>query len=191
MKKNSIIIFILLCLPMLSLAHVAVEAKVNPIGAFTGNIKLSAEVIPMENLGIEAGFGLSNFPISINIEDTISLSGGGTGGSLAGKYYFMPSRGGDYFYVGAYTRFSNMDVDVEVLTTNRGTGKYSRAAVGLMAGFKWVSTQNIVFELGGGVGRTVSHQLSALDRDINLIAIPIINLDARLILTVGYRFGGA
>lgn len=196
MKKNSIFIFLLLCLPMFGVAQIAIEAKVNPIGIFTGNAKLSAEVIPMENLGIELGYGLASFPFTINVEDTLKLSGGGTGGSLAGKYYFMPDRGGDFFYIGAYTRFSNIDVDIEVGSTNEGTGKYSRAAIGFMTGFKWVSNQNIVFEVGGGIGRTISHQLSLIgggqiveDRDINLISIPVINLDARLILTVGYRFG--
>lgn len=77
---------------------------------------------------------------------------------LNGKYYLNERKGIDGFHIGAFTGVANEEF-----------------GLGFLLGYKWTSRHNIVFELGGGLGRT----LSVWDED-NIL--PYLRLD------VGYRF---
>lgn len=59
------------------------------------------------------------------------------GGNLSAKYYFNPEKGIDKFHVGAFLG-----------------AQESAPGLGFLLGYKWVSTKNVIFELGGGLGRS-------------------------------------
>jgi len=59
------------------------------------------------------------------------------GVNVSAKYYFNPVRGIDKFHVGAFVGAAD-----------------TAPGVGFLIGYKWISNKNVVFELGGGVGRS-------------------------------------
>lgn len=73
---------------------------------------------------------------------------------LIGKYYLNPKIGADRFHIGVFASY------------------IEDFGVGFMLGYKLVSNQKVIFELGGGIGRALSE----------LEAIPYLNFN------IGYRF---
>ncbi|MBL7826770.1 MAG: hypothetical protein JNJ57_09075 [Saprospiraceae bacterium] len=74
---------------------------------------------------------------SFGIDGDLLLLDGAFGANISGKYYFDPELGIDKFHIGGFL------------------GAYQDAGLGIgfLAGYKWVSRKNVVFELGLGVGR--------------------------------------
>ena len=86
----------------------------------------------------------------------------GSGGILVyvnGRHYFNPMNGGDRFNVGTFASVPTTDV---------------KFGLGFFVGYKWVSQNNLTFEIAGGGGRIFKTQL--------LEFLPYFKLN------VGYRF---
>lgn len=109
-----------------------VEFKFNPPAALFGLFQIGLEFPIGSDFGIEP-------------EIIFFSSDGDVGGGLLvhGKYYFNPDFGSDKIYAGAFTGILG------------GSGD-AFAAFGFEVGYKWVGRRNVLFELGGGVGRATS-----------------------------------
>lgn len=83
--------------------------------------------------GIGPSFGLDGS--FYYIEDVNGIN-------LAAKYYFNPEKGIDKFHVGAFVG-----------------AQESAPGLGFLLGYKWVSTKNIIFELGAGLGRSFDDEV--------------------------------
>lgn len=166
------------------------ELKINPLGALFLNPDFSAEFGVAENIGIEPSVGLSW--ISLTVDGDKFKSSGATFGAQ-GKYYFNPEKGIDKFYAGIYLRGAESKFTSTSSSSGTSTSEVfsrSRLGAGFSLGYKWVSRQNVVFELGAGIGRKIYNKFSDASNDVNTADIPILNLDGFFRFNVGYRFGG-
>lgn len=113
-------------------SNAQVEAKLNAPAALFGFFQIGLE------FPIGTDFGVESELIFIAID-------GDVGGGLLvhGKYYFNPDYGADKIYIG-------------VLTGALGADGDGFAAFGFEAGYKWLGKRNILFEIGGGIGRATS-----------------------------------
>lgn len=162
-----------------------------PIGSFVLSPDISAEFATADNIGIEPFVGLSGFKLNVDGDE---FKANGVGYGLQGKYYFNPEKGIDKFYAGLYMRggqrkFTNKSNNSGSGTTSE-TFSQSRLGAGISLGYKWVSRQNVVFELGAGAGRKIFNKFSNADQNVNTADIPIFNFDGFFRFNVGYRFGG-
>jgi hypothetical protein len=162
------------------------ELKINPLGLLFLSPDLSAEFAVSEDIGIEPTVGISFLKLKVEEE---SLKSTGLSYGVQGKYYFNPDKGIDKFYAGIYLRGGNSTFtsstagDNDKLTQNK-------LGIGLALGYKWVSKKNIVFELGGGLGRKLFNKFNVESGSTNLSNVPILNFDGFFRFSVGYRFGG-
>lgn len=182
MNKNFLALLLCGCVAGL---HAQSEIKINPLGLLFSSPDISAEFAVQDNIGIEAKVGISYLKYTLGSEQFKS-SGATVGGQ--GKYYFNPSDNIDGFYAGLYLRGGNNKFTSSVSATNA----YSRTyfAGGLSTGYKWVSRNNIVFEIGGGLGKNFMYKLKGDGGNVDLASIPLVNIDGFIRLDVGYRFGG-
>ncbi|MFK7771505.1 MAG: hypothetical protein AB8F94_05165 [Saprospiraceae bacterium] len=113
-------------------SNAQVELKLNPPAALFGLFQTGIEFLVGDDFGIET-------------ELIILAIDGDVGGGLLvhGKYYFNPDFGSDKIYIGAFTGALGGDGD-------------AFAAFGFEVGYKWIGKRNILFEIGGGVGRATS-----------------------------------
>ena len=156
------------------------EVKINPLGLLFGSPDVSAEFRLNDNMGLEPFIGYTSRKFAAG---AVRISAVNAGGSF--KYYFNPQKGFDRFYAGAYTRFNAGNAEETETGTQAG---YTRVSLGFQIGQKWVSKQNVVFELAFGVGRAFVNNLEDPDG-----AITDFNFDLDLMgrFAVGYRFGGS
>ena len=161
------------------------DVKINPLGLLFGSPDISAEFGINESFGVEPFVGL-NFG-NIKVGDATFKSSGFRVGGL-GKYYFGTVKGLDKFWAGLYLRGGSGSLT----TTANGTTTVvdnARLAAGLAVGYKWVSSRNIIFELGFGVGRAFVDKstVKSGNTDPDSFSIPYDFLGR---LQLGYRFGG-
>ncbi len=166
-----------------------VDVKINPIGALFNSPDVSAEYNINEDIGVELTVGLEygNVGLISGIEE-VEYKKSGYKVRLSGKYYFGPEDGCDKFYAGLYLgprSFSVNDDDGDAFDVGY---KQSAFTAGLLGGFKWVSSRNIIFEIGIGAGRAFNEKI-VLNDDTNTVTIPTLGLDFIGTLAVGYRFG--
>lgn len=184
MKK--FIVLILVCAFTFKI-QAQTELKINPLGLLFSSPDLSAEFGVAENIGIEPFIGVSFLKLTV---DGDGYKSNGLGYGVNGKYYFSPDKGIDKFYSGIYMRGGNSKYTGQ---GNNSGDSFSRNyfGVGLSLGYKWVSRQNIVFDLGGGIGRKfLNKYTNASSSSVNVSDIPLLNLDGFFRFGVGYRFGG-
>ena len=165
------------------------EIKINPLGLLFGSPDISAEFGINESTGIEPFVGINFGNISVG-SVTYKSSGFRLGG--IGKYYFNTSKGLDKFWAGLYLRGGSGSSTTSSTTggsTSTAKIDNTRLAAGLAIGYKWVSSRNIVFELGFGVGRAFIDKstVSSGTADAESFSIPYDFLGR---LQLGYRFGG-
>ncbi len=117
------------------------------------DIQVNPIALLFEAVQVSADFGIGQ-------NGSIALDAIGIDGDFAlfgiGKYYMNPNLGADRFYIGGFL----------------GAIADEGAAIGFLAGYKWVSRQGINFEFALGVGRGGG--------DIEVVPYGK--------LTVGYRF---
>lgn len=120
------------------------EVKLSPLALIAGVGYVSLEHGVSDDFGVE-----------------LNLYGGGDffGGHLSAKYYFNPHMGLDRFHIGAFGGSGFSDGNV---------------GIGFLLGSKIISRKNVLFEFGGGLGRSFDGEGG----------VGFLKLD------VGYRFGG-
>ena len=163
------------------------ELKINPLGLLFSSPDLSVEFAVAENIGIEPFIGVSFLKLTV---DGDGYKSNGIGYGVNGKYYFSPDKGIDKFYAGIYMRGGNSKYTGQ--GSNSGDS-FSRNyfGVGLSLGYKLVSRQNIVFDIGIGIGRKFLNKYSnASSSSVDISTIPLLNLDGFFRFGLGYRFGG-
>jgi hypothetical protein len=129
------------------MANAQVEIKTNPVAILFEALPVSVEYLINDSWGMEL--------------DAFVASGGGAL-YLSGKHYFSPSKGADGFNLGTFVGGLGGDGD-------------SGFGLGFFAGYKAVSSKNVLLELALGVGRDFTGDIEVL---------PFGKLH------VGYRFGG-
>ena len=184
MKK---LLFVALFFATVMNVQAQTELKINPLGILFSNPELSAEFGVNEHIGVEPSLGISYLKLTLN-GNAYKSSGFSYG--VNGKYYFGPEKGIDKFYAGIYLRGG--------ASTYRNTSKVSndnitnnRLGGGMSLGYKWVSSQNIVLDLGTGIGRKVFDNSKNDNGNTNLNEDSISDIDFFFRFGVGYRFGGA
>ncbi len=177
-----------LCVAVLTLSTVwsQTELKINPIGALFSSPDVSAEFGIKNNIGIEPyiGFGWPKLTV-----DGTTYKGKGMGYGLNGKYYFTPEQGLDKFYGGIYLRGGSTTFSADSIGKTNSFNR-NRLGVGLSLGYKWVSRNNVIFEIGGGIGRKIYSKYTFESNTVNVAKIPLLNIDGFFKFAVGYRFGG-
>ncbi|MEM8527246.1 MAG: DUF3575 domain-containing protein [Bacteroidota bacterium] len=163
-----------------------VDVKINPIGTIFGNPNLSVEFAASQKFGVEATVG-PNFG-SIGIDDT-RVNRRGFTGNLIGKYYLNEDVGTDNLSIGLYLKGRNINFTAE--DNEEDKASRNKIALGFAVGQKWVSKNNIIFSIDGGVGRNIINRFeydNEEENSFNLNNIPLINIDLFFRLSVGYRF---
>lgn len=165
-------------------SNAQVDVTVNPIGLLFGNFNGGADIGLSNDLSVEPRIGLT---FGDNTVDGIEFSSFGFSLGALGKYYFNPSDGCDKWHIGPYLDFSNSTLSAD----NEDNVTWTRFGVGLYTGYKWVSSRNIVFDLGFGAGRNFVNEFDdGSGDDFDLSEIPFLNINLTGKLAVGYRFGG-
>lgn len=161
------------------------EVKINPIGVLFNSPNVSAEYIVSDDIGVEAIIGLDYGNAALGLVD---LKKSGYSIRLAGKYYFNPDDGADKFYVGLYTGPRSRTFTDEGDDGFDSGYKISAFTAGVLGGFKWVSSRNIVFEIGIGIGRAFGEKFEYNDSDNNNESIDGFGIDGLGRISLGYRF---
>lgn len=160
-----------------------IDVTVNPISLLFGSFNGGADIGFAADMSVEPRVGL-NF--NKNTIGGVEYSNSGFAFGAIGKYYFGPNRGCDKWHIGPYVDYSTgtLKADNQVDITN------SQLGLGLYAGYKLVSSRNIVFDFGIGFGRKlISKYDDGTSTEIDLSDIPLLNISATGKLAVGYRFG--
>jgi len=180
MRSFPLLIFALL----FSLPAVAqLDAKLNVGSALTLDLGIAGEFALSPSSGVSIGLGHAT---------TTAKDDGGNEYAYRRlrfvpeyRYYVSPDYGIDRFFVGAYGKL----VDIKA-TREDETFNASRGVLGVMAGYKWLLSNNMIIELnaGGGAGTSFGTSLN------NAVATRAFSwlgkIDVRLGILVGYRFGG-
>ncbi len=197
--KNTILAFVLLFLGGSAFAQGTIDLKTSPLRpVFQKNGSLLVEYGINPNVGVELG-ARSTFG-SVTVED-IDFKRSGAVIYAAGHYYFKPDHGADNFSAGVYFRTRATKFGAENATEVNEDFNWNRTALGLIGGYKWVGQNNLIFELDLGIGRAINNKIDYVDKensslnttefsDLNLTALPGINIDLPGRIMVGYRFGG-
>ncbi len=186
MQKTILPLLLILCIAYKSQAQV--DVQINPIGILFSSVDLSAEIGVTPDFGIEpsVGYDFQNWDF-----DNVKYKNNAFSSRVIGKYYFGPQNGIDRFNVGGYLRFSQGTASVSDDTDQSGDVKNTKLALGVYTGYKWVSRNNVVFELGIGIGRKLIRTFEYSDgSSASTDDIPLLNADIFGRLSVGYRFGG-
>jgi hypothetical protein len=174
-------LFALLSLPVLA----QIDAKLNAGSALTGGINVAGDIVLGQHTSLSLGFGRAVTTVTIN-DNEYKLKRWRFIPEF--RYYFNPDAGADNLFVGAYGRL----VDVKGQNTTNGDDVDGiRAALGIMAGQKWVTRNGFVFEINAGIGRARLYGEEGNGSAINTSLALASSIDLRLGLLVGYRFGGA
>jgi len=180
------VLILLVCLLASTAALAQVDVKINPIGTIFGNPNLSVEFAPSSKFGVEATVG-PNFG-SIGIGDA-KVNRRGFTGNLIGKYYLNEDMGTDNLSIGLYLKGRNINFTAEDNDQDKATR--NKIALGFAVGQKWVSQNNIIFSIDGGVGRNLINKIeyeNEQENSFDLNDIPFVNVDLFFRLSVGYRF---
>lgn len=187
MQRIFLPLILMTCIAYKSQAQV--DVQINPIGALFRSVDLSAEFAVSPDFGIEpsVGYDFQNWDF-----DEGKYKNNAVSGRVIGKYYFGPQDGTDRFNVGAYMRYSKGKASIsDNSSESNGDVKNTKLALGVYTGYKWVSRNNIVFELGVGLGRKLIRTFEYSDGStVNTDDIPLLNADIFGRLSIGYRFGG-
>ena len=125
MKKLCCLIFIL-TLNVQSYAQKPIEIKTNPFTLLipeSAIFLISAETILSESWGAELDLVVGEFNLAY----------------VSGKHYFNPKVGGDGFFLGAFAG--------GILSDETSIG------AGFFLGKKWLSSKNVLLDIGIGLGR--------------------------------------
>ena len=178
------LLFTIALLSSFAAAQAQTEVKINPLGLLFKSPEVSAEFAVSNNIGVEPTLGVSFFSLKLG-EETLKSTGVSYG--LQGKYYFSDDNAISKFYAGIYTRGGNSTFTSSL---DNDKVKNTRFGAGLSLGYKWVSKQNVVFELGAGVGKKFINKFEAASGETDIASIPLLNIDGFFRFSVGYRFGG-
>jgi len=180
--RNALIL--LACLFASTATFAQIDAKINPISTIFGSPDLSVEFAAGPKIGVELSAG-PNFG-SLTLDDT-SIKRRGFTGILTGKYYLNEDMGNDNLSIGLYAKGKVINFTAEGNETDKANRQ--KIALGFAVGQKWVSKNNVIFSIDGGIGRNISNVIEGdEDASFNLANLPFFNLDGFFRLSVGYRF---
>lgn len=165
-------------------ARAQVDLSVNPLTLLFKSVDIHAEYRVYDNIGVELtpSFTYRNYG---NI-DSKDYTSNGFGIKLIGKYYFIPEAGCDKWNIGPYFKYGSIR-----LSQKDGPNiiKSTRFAIGVYLGYKWVTTNNVIIELGFGMGRAFVNKLSSADQSYDISSLlSFFNIDLTTKFGVGYRF---
>lgn len=167
-------------------AKAQIDLSVNPVLLLFSNFDFAAEYRATTNWGLELspGIGFSNYSIG-----NLDYKSTGFGARFIAKYYFGPEKSCDKWNIGPYIKYgtntyraSDSNGQIKVTST--------KFAVGFYTGYKWAFDNNLVFELGFGLGRAFINEYSTDNSSVDLTEfISLFRIDATGKLALGYRFG--
>jgi hypothetical protein len=181
--KNFLKIFIL-TLVVSATAQAQTEIKINPVGLLFKNVDLGVEFGVSKDIGIELRpfFNFGSFTVN-----DIKYKNSRIGAIVEGKYYFNTEKNIDKFYADIYMKYVGGKSAVSDNTSGVDVS-YKRFAVGFGLGYKWVTSRNIVIEIGLGVGRAFVNEWTTENGTTDFSGFPLVNIDGTGKLAVGYRF---
>ncbi len=156
------------------------EVKTNPIGLLFGQIPIAVEYIINDNIGVEveAGFNFGNSTlVDADYVGIVSIA--------SFKYYFSPKMGADNIYAFPYFRFVNRSLSYN---DTDFTGNQTAIGAGFGLGYKWVSDKGILVDIGLGLGKNFSNEMTSNDPTFTDTDINFISLNGVGRLSIGYRF---
>ncbi|MEL6720278.1 MAG: DUF3575 domain-containing protein [Bacteroidota bacterium] len=180
--RNALIL--LVCLLASTATFAQVDVKINPISTIFGSPDLSVEFAPAEKFGVELSAG-PNFG-SLTLEEN-KLNRRGFTGILVGKYYLNEDMGNDNLSIGLYAKGKMINFTADGDDLDEASRR--KIALGFAVGQKWVSKNNIIFSIDGGIGRNISNVIEGEEEaSFDLAQLPFFNLDGFFRMSVGYRF---
>lgn len=187
MKKN---ILSLALLFVINIVNAQVEVKLNPFGLLFGSPDLSGEYFVTPNFGAELTLSAEMGKYTTLSADNFDPKKSGFGVMASGKYYFNPKDDADCsgFYAGVYIRQKDFKV-TDDSSSDFIAFKRSIVGTGFLLGQKWVSKNGMMYELVGGLGRTLSEKNEWIDEEGVVDDDDLeLGIDAILRFSIGYRF---
>lgn len=192
MKTKSLILAFLFLLGYTQTTKAQIEVKVNPLGLLFSSPDLSVEGVIKENVSAELKFSYDS-----RDWENLNIKYKGYGATLLGKYYPKPKGMADGIYTGLFIKYKSLNLDLNTEAGN-GSGTIRRLGPGVLAGYKFVSDSNVVFDINAGIGRMFMSRLEVtgdgsiadqeLERDFNG-RFPF-KTTGLFSIAIGYRFGG-
>ncbi len=187
--KNIILLFLFLPL-MYSLDAQVVDVKFNPLSLVFKTFSGSAEGLVRKNIGIEFKYryqfdGMSNieelFGTSVGFKIKTSVY------TLMGKRYFNENPEWKGIYVGGYGQYK---MKKYIGDFRLGYGEVNRrlGSMGAVAGFKFVSKLNFLFEGGIGAGFRFYNEIEIIREGGRVYGLEDYHFEFPAYLSVGFRF---
>lgn len=162
-------------------AAAQVDAKLNVGSALTGGMNAAIEFPLGAQSSLSIGGAYSSLGLTVDDDDykyrNLRLI-------PEYRYYFAPRRRQDGFFAGGYGKLGRL----------RGTDRandnsidVTRAALGVLAGHKWVAGSGFVFELNAGAGRAATFGGNGEDALYARAIGSLTAFDVRLGILVGWR----
>ena len=166
-----------------------VDATISPVSLLWGDFNVSADFAVKENFSIEANLGYRRGTFFGLLEKREVIPA-----TILGKYYFNPEKGADGFYAGGFIRYVNRSFEatatVDTLESQKVSFSRNRVGLGFNLGYKVVSQKGFVFDIGGGIGRSV-FQNTTLEAEGEELEVPEWGKTIGFVkIGIGYRFGG-
>ena len=164
-------------------ATAQVDVKLNAGSAIFRGVGVAGEFPIGAQSGLSLGVGYSGIGLRYDGKDEYSYR------NLRFipeyRYYFAPRDGMDRFFAGGYGKLGRL-TGIDRDTDERVTA--TRAALGILAGHKWVAPSGFVFELNAGVGSALSFGGGSIQNVLYEKAIAALTaFDVRLGILVGWR----
>ena len=178
----------LLCYFLASgIAIAQVDAKVNAGSLIFGGLGASAEIALNENVGISPGLAFTRTDLSVSFGEDGERNDYRLDNLRfipEARYYFGPRQGTDRFFAGLYGKYGRQSFE-----SRNGEEDYSfsRAAIGVLTGMKWVTDGGFVFELNAGIGRATTFGGDD-NGEVTTVINALTGIDARFGIIAGYRF---
>ena len=169
-------------------AQEKIEVKLNPLGIIFGSPELVGEYFLTERFSAKLALSAEMGKYGAVSTDDYNPKKSGFGIMLSGRYYFEPEEGNDRWFTGLYLRNKTFNVKDDSSTTY---GEFQRkvTAAGILVGKKWVTSNNITFELALGLGRPISESNEWKDEnETSDFENFEFGIDAVGRLAIGYRF---
>lgn len=175
MPKSVVLLSFVFGLTCLSRTTAQVDITLHPVNLLVKDLAIGLDFVIDPAFSIEGGFGYGKRMDDAYIWHPVQLT-------ATGKYYFEPKTSADGFYADVFLRYVSRNHQ-----ENNGSGfeEYTdeRAGLGVGVGYKLITQDGLLLEIGLGVGR--SFYYTGEKRYVswpNMLVVPK--------LAVGYRFGG-
>ena len=209
MKKFTLVL-LLAVFGTVSNVNAQLDVRFNFLGFLFNNYGIGAEYVLGEEMGVGATINYSSWTVGVLDEEWKY-----TGFNIAPdfRFYFNPDDDAEGGYIAGYLKFRSQkssgltwlvstDTDGDGFDDTWTETDYEQStfgiALGIYGGKKWVTNSGFFFETAFGIGKYLTSNTkysnaavqAEADANEDLLETNFPSLDFRLMLNLGWRFGG-